>query len=124
MVALIVLVMLVVLAVVTPMFGADSRDGLDWSAGPAWARSGRLPGMDRSEGRPALRSRLTALGRRVGAAWLRYERAHEVFSRAQQPWLDEPRTAERESLRWRRGMFGRWRLTGRVLPPAGGQLRR
>lgn len=123
MAALTVLVMLVVLALVTPMFGADSRDGLDWAAGPTWARSVRLSERDRSA-RRAVRSRLTALGRRVTEAWLQSERAHEVFWRAQQPWLAEPRPAERESLRWRRRMFGRWRLTGRVLPPAGGQLRR
>jgi hypothetical protein len=124
MAALVVLAMFVVLAVVTPMFGADSRDGLDWAAGSLGGRPGRWASPARSRRRQGLPRRLKVLGRKVAAAWVEYERAHEVFWRAQQPWLDEPLVDERESLRWRRGVFGRWRLTGRLLPPAGGQLRR
>lgn len=124
MAALVVLAGLVLSAVLTPRFGADSRDGLDWVSAPPGGRVDRWPGTGSSEGRWGLLGRLRAVGRRFAAAWKEYEYAHEVFWRAQQPWLDEPANLARDSLRWRRGLFGRWRLSGRLLPPAGGRLRR
>jgi hypothetical protein len=46
---LVILALFIALAILTPLFGADSRDGLDWSAGHFWfhrrpARGGRRAG--------------------------------------------------------------------------------
>lgn len=50
---LIVLALIVVLGLLAPVFGADSRDGLDWTPDSFWMRRRRSPGTVRKSGSPA-----------------------------------------------------------------------
>jgi hypothetical protein len=110
---LIVLAFLLVLALLAPRFGVDSRDGKDW-AGPHDNRGGRTRAPRATGGGPARLAR--SVRARVAYAWEQQRLAHEALWRAQRPWLAE--TAERpgRQLCWRRGPGGHWRLVGWLLP--------
>lgn len=68
---LLVLVIFVALAVLAPIFGADSRDGLDWIPDNFWLRrrSGGAAGVKRTDSRaPASAGRAAADGCRTAPA--------------------------------------------------------
>ncbi len=59
---LLVLALIIALAVLGPLFGADSRDGLDWTPDNFWLRRRRAPEPVRTTG-----SRGPATGGRASA---------------------------------------------------------
>ncbi|GAA2424257.1 hypothetical protein GCM10010191_40700 [Actinomadura vinacea] len=48
-----VLALIIALAVLGPLFGADSRDGLDWARGDFWLRRRLRPDRIRNSDSPA-----------------------------------------------------------------------
>lgn len=82
----------VALAVLGPLFGADSRDGRDWRpTGPTRTPGPRPPG-------------------RIRAFWRRQVRLWERVLTAHQPWRGQG-----DPLRWRRD-GDRWILDGSTAP--------
>jgi hypothetical protein len=112
---LIVFLFLLVLALLAPWFGVDSRDGKDW-ASPLDNRGPRAS-VPRERGRGPARL-LRGIGARLAYAWEQQRLAHEALWRAQRPWLAEAEASQpKQQLRWRRGPSGRVRLVGWLLPP-------
>lgn len=109
---LVILVSVALLGLLAARYGADARDGRDWTVGSVPSAPGPAP-------RRSPRADLAAgwrLARRVGRAvalgWRDQEAAWEAWWRLQHPWWDEPETY----LRWQRA-GGSWRLVGRIAPP-------
>jgi hypothetical protein len=67
-----ILLALIALAILGPLFGADSRDGLDWRSGHFWLRSRpHRPGVRNpgSRGREDVAPAAAVPNRPVPAAW-------------------------------------------------------
>ncbi|HEY2206299.1 MAG TPA: hypothetical protein VGH99_17655 [Pseudonocardia sp.] len=108
--------LLITLALLAPRYGADSRDGRDWTAGRA-ARAARPVRRTPGDDLRTLAGLPGRIGTAVAGAWLRQERAWGAAWSAYQPWRgdEQPRPTQ---LRWQRGRDG-WRLVGSVAPPTG-----
>jgi hypothetical protein len=137
MTGLVVMVLvLVVLAVLAPRFGVDTRDGRDWSS-DGGRSVGRAPAARRTVGSDAraLADLFRGLGRRLAGAWDACRRAHQSrggddppprrirdpdayrCSEQRAPRRGDDVPPGRDEPHWR-AEGGGWRLRGRMLPLA------
>jgi len=138
---LVILALLVTLALLTPRYGVDLRDGGDWRFQRDQSLAVRGARFTPRSDAVTLARRLARLRRRIARAWDAQERAWGALWLAHQPWrgddpavrldggpirrADEPDAGERgrhrDELRWRWDGDG-WYLAGRLLPasPAAG----
>ncbi|MBO0877675.1 MAG: hypothetical protein J2P19_30225 [Pseudonocardia sp.] len=126
MTGLVVMLVLVMVAVLAPRYGVDTRDGRDWRVDGGWSAD-RPPTARHTVGSDvrALASLLRGVGRRLARAWDARERAWGAGWRPHQPWRGDNLSPHRrddpppgwDELRWRQESGG-WRLHGRMLPLA------
>lgn len=91
MTGLLIVLFLLVLAVVVPRYGADSRDGQDWRRGSGERRPPAVrpaPLSDVAAVARWVRRRVSGsrIGRRLARAWRAQERAWEAAWLSHQPW--------------------------------------